>query len=550
MLDKNWYTLFGNLLEISAKSYMGKKGAEIMAEEVKKELDGESTLEELSKEADLIGIRMGFLAHGPDFFLDNGFPVEVWERAEKNRVKALAKAAARALNLEDETPLLDKETRTEEQQRAMIEISGRDQLNRLKTYMRSNYFASIGIFLDAFAAALHVEKEAVYKLEEWDDISGACAYLNPYFYALHKDINPEAEAALTDENREEIKALVNKLFAYKEEHGGTFESCIAGCFKDAKQLEKLTEISRADFFGLPLSKAWRNQRAIAAEGAAGREINVGNKTLGGAVIVNASISDLEGKPLNITEIHKGVQRAIADLIYEAGGKKALPINVSPAQIYRAYARLPFNAMVTAQQEAEMEAAMDMLMYAPSRVDFKAQLQKHKHIEKQADYDYDGEAAGKLEGNLVQAQKLEGTAKNGARVVAYKIYDVPVYYMYSHVVGQMAWLPNALLTGLAKPSSKPEKAEAQQGAQYVAVKENILTRILRMKERKRAKETYIKLIRAEEVAEDCGVTLTDKTRRTLLKNMGLCLDDLKEQKQIKGYEETKQGRKIAGYSIIL
>ena len=83
-----------------------------------------------------------------------------------------------------------------------------------------------------------------------------------------------------------------------------------------------------------------------------------------------------------------------------------------------------------------------------------------------------------------------------------------------------------------------------------VKENILTRILRMKERKRAKETYIKLIRAEEVAEDCGVTLTDKTRRTLLKNMGLCLDDLKEQKQIKGYEETKQGRKIAGYSIIL
>lgn len=517
-----------------------------MANEQKEKLS--PILQDMQK----IGLHMGLMGKGEDYLLEIDAPPEAVDIYMESHARALAKAAAQRLGLEDETALLYAKDRTPEQSALMLQMGAEAQARRLKKYISSNYFASFGLCLDAMAEALKVGRESA--IYEHEDACQVCTLINRYFYAQHKDIEPEAPAALDDQSKAEIRALVAEIVAYQKAHGGTLEGGFIECFKlkEGKELEKLTEISRADFFGLPLSKAWQRQNAIAAEGAAGRELNVGTKTAAGEVKITAQISDMDGKPLTISEIQKGVQRAIGDLINEAGGKKALPITVSPAQIYRAYARLPFDAMVTAQQEAEMEAAMKTLMFAPSSINFKAQLQKHKHIEKQKDYDYEGEAAGKLEGNLVQAQKLEGTAKNGARVVAYKIYDYPVYYMYSHVVGQVAWLRNELLTGSTKPATKPAKAEAQEGAQYVAVKEIILTRVMNMKREQKQKnrKTCPRLIRAEEVAEDCEIELTRQKERTLLKNMALYLEQLKEQGEIKGYEETKQGRKIAGYSIIL
>lgn len=70
---------------------------------------------------------------------------------------------------------------------------------------------------------------------------------------------------------------------------------------------------------------------------------MGKKTSSGAVIISAAISGKNGEPLTITELEKGVQRAIGNLIAEAGG--ILPITVSPQQIYRAFARLSPEATV-------------------------------------------------------------------------------------------------------------------------------------------------------------------------------------------------------------
>lgn len=521
-----------------------------MAEDVKKALDAQAEVdEELTREINLIGIRMGVFGSGGDFFLDNGFPVELWEQYEEKRARALARAAAKVLHLEDYTPLIYANTRTEEQQRVMLEISGREQASRMQRYFKCYYFKTLGVFLDVFAEALNVPRDKIYEHKEWDDISDAAAYLNRYFYAIHKEIKPETEAAITDQQREEIRAIVSALIAYKQEKGGGYFENIAGCFRLKGQSEKITEISQADFFGLPLSKVWSNQGIISAEGAEGREINVGKKTSSGAVIVSASISGKDGEPLSIDEVQKGVQRAVGNLVYEAGGKAKLPIIVTPQQIYRAFARLPADATVTDAQAAEMEKAMDVLMYAPVSLNFTAQLERHKHIKQVPDYDYQGEQAGKLGGTLIPAQKLEAEARRGSRNVAYKIYDVPVLYMYSRAVNQLAWVPNTLLTGAGKAPIKAAKSsEAQGSARGVAVKENVLSRVYRMIERQKRKEIYTPLIRVDNVAEDCGITLTEKTRRTLRKNIGLYLEELKAQGKIKGYSETKSGREIAGYTV--
>ena len=499
-----------------------------------------------------IGIHMGLLVNGEDYLMDCNAPPAAINLYLENKARALAKATAKRLGLEDETALLHAKDRTPEQSAMMLQISAEGYARRFQMYMESNFFASLGLCLDAMAEALEVDRNAD-SFSKNDDAMSACSLINTYFYAQHKDIKPEAPAALDDESKAEIRALVAGLVAYQKAHGGTLEDDVQYCFNlAAPDPEKLTEISRSSYFSVPTSKAWQREPDIALEGNEGQPITVSPRNAAESVVIKAQISDMDGKPLNISAIQKGVQRAIGNLIDEAGGKPALPITVSPAQIYRAYARLPFDAPVTAQQEAEMEAAMKTLMFAPSSIDFEAQLKKHKHIERQKDYDYDGKAAGKLEGNLVQAQKLEGTAKNGARVVAYKIYDYPVFYMYSHVVAQMAYLRNELLTGSTKPATKPAKAEAQQGAQYVAVKENILTRILNMKREREQKNRRAcpKKIRTAEVAEDCGITLTRQRERTLLKNIEQYLKDLQAQGEIKGYNEAKEGRKVAGFSILL
>lgn len=576
--DRNQETR-GDQLAAGEKSFMGRKGVEELTEELRREESGEvkrsqhlkpgavgpegkiltpedfegiPSGEEIMHDIDLLGVRMGIFSHGIDFLIDNGFPGEVWRDYEKMRVEALAKLTARVMGIEDHKPLIRAETRTPEQQEIMIQLSGREQMARLNAYQRSGYFAALGLVIDAMAEALEVDSRGLSSLPEWDDISDACAYLNRYYFAIHKETNPAGDAAeLPEEAREEIRAIVFQVVAYRNEHGGGYYESIAPSLHLTKaSAERLSEITQQGYFDLPISKAWRAQPDIAREGAAGRELNVGKKTSSGAVIVAAAISGKNGEPLAITELEKGVQRAIGNLIAEAGG--ILPIVVSPQQIYRAFARLSPAATVTQQQADEIERIMDALMYAESSLDFKAQLEKHKRIKQQPDYDYQGEASGKLSGPLVPAQKLEGaTARDGSRVVAYKVLAWPVFYQYSHIIGQMARVPNNLLTGSEKkPTRESGRAEAQGTARNIAIRQNILSRIERMIERQESRRTYIALIKVDEVAEDCGITLTEKTRRTMRKNMELYLEELKAQAKIKGFTETKTGREIAGFTIQL
>lgn len=201
--------------------------------------------------------------------------------------------------------------------------------------------------------------------------------------------------------------------------------------------------------------------------------------------------------------------------------------------------------------------MDKLMFYPSSLNFKTQLERHRNIKEQNDYDYQEEGSGKIKRNLIPAQKLENAVYRGINLlVAYEIYDYPSFYQYSHIIGQMAKIPNKLLAGHEKPAIKTDKTPSLQGnARNIAVKENVLGRILRMNQekeeaRKKGKTEFSKTLRIDEVAADCGIELTDKTRRTLLKNIGLYLEDLRQDGRIEKAIEEKESRKIIGFTISL
>ncbi len=566
------------------KSFMGELTAEEISAVINEAWDETGALvtddkaEAFSRQISLIGLRMGLLSHGADFLIENGAPQKIVDDYEASKWEGIAKEAARRLNLEDYRPLLIKATRTKEQEKLMADTAGREAISRLQVFLGCTYNkATVELMAELMGELKLRNMEELTGREDWEDISSALAFLVRYFFALHGELRAEGVEAidpaspcpgeLPERYAEELRRIMRALVSYRARHGGGFYENIAPCFHlekvpAAQSLEPITEITQKDLFGLPLSKIWREQGKIAKRGRVGRlegydseglPVNVGQRTVKGEVIAFAEISDLEGKPIDIDEVCKGVERAVANLIYEAGGAAALPIRITPQQIYRAYARLPHDATVTEQQAEEMERAMDKLIFAPAQLDYTAQLERHTKVKQQDDFDYDL-ASGKRKQNLIVATKDEFTLR-GQRVVGYKVHEIPLLYLYSHGFGQIAWTPNQLLTGPDKPAVKETREKStQNNARSVAMRENILSRVYRMEQRSKAHKSYTALIRIDEVAEDIfpdGLEgLTERGRRTLRKNMSQYLEFLKEQGKISGFEETKERREVVGYTVKL
>lgn len=545
--------------------------------------------EELQKAIGTIEVDLGLMAHGVDYLIDIGAPEELIEKYNRSYDKALARKAAEILHLE-ESDIADPATRTNEQKRLMLEIARAHQREQSRIYIQSDFVKTQLVIdnkaLDILQGKKHGKpekpelteqekltilesapglQEALDKMTEhiprplpklsFDDLPGdegtelqdALRILNLSFYASHPEYKPKEAGFIGEPEIALVQAATEAYLAFHQASGKPYSESLWEYF-NPEERRQITEISQSDFFNEPTSKAWRMQNAIALSGAAGFDLNVGKKTEAGKVIIEASISDLQGNPVNIDDMLKGVQRAIGNLIDRNGGIR--PIVVTPAQIYRAYAGLPVDSFVSPAQEADMEAAMDKLMFYPSSLNFKTQLERHKHIKQQDDYDYQEEGSGKIKRNLVPAQKLENAVYRGINLpVAYEIYDYPSFYQYSHIIGQMARVPNRLLAGAAKPAIKADKTPGLQGsARNIAVKENILGRILRMEERDEHKKAFTNVIKVEDVAADCGIELTDKTRRTILKNIGLYLEELRQEGKIKKAVEKKEARKIIGFTI--
>lgn len=557
LYDRNkWLDeLFTTFIYDAKEGYSPQKAIEKITKE-RMEILAERPLShaDISKYIDLIYLIVGLFRFGHEFLRDSNFPVDgtLLELFEEKYMISTAKRAAERLNLSDWEPLMDRNKRNQEQETAIIQIHAQDMMDRISAYFESSYYSSFMIIRDEFVRLVPEERERVVNAPRSTYLrleSSVIGILNCYFYAFHPELNPIGKCSISEENRSELIEITRRLVSYTKAHGGNYAENVAPCFGFVQKAPELTRITSKDTFSLPLSKIWREQGLIAKEGAAGREVEVGKRTIQGKTVIKAAISDKDGNPLKVDELLLAVERAVANLIDEAGGKDALPIIVSPQRIYRAMTR-GANETVTPQQAQEIERAMDVLMDSPARVDFTMQLKNHTRMKEQSDYDYSGDGAGRLSSHLIQASKLDWVEdRNGFRSVAYKIYDYPVLFFYSHIIGQIAQVPNVLLTGREKaPERDPKDTEPMRSARGIAIKQNVLSRVLRMSSDKKRKQPYAPVIKIDEVAADCGITLTDKTRRTMMNHVEKYLEELKAQRQIRGFSIEKSGRKHIGYRV--
>lgn len=311
---------------------------------------------------------------------------------------------------------------------------------------------------------------------------------------------------------------------------------------------------------LPISRAFRMQDEIGTYGADGTQVRVSSK---GAdlVTIYAKISDKNGNPVAPSATHTNLCAAFGQIWEENGCK---PCVASIEKIYRTYAGLSHDEHATPQQLAEIEAAIDEMLFMPAEVNFSEQISNQKKIKKKDDIDY---KKAHFKGTMIPAQKVKATY-NGATVTAYKIYDMPLFYKYSHAVGQIAQVDRKLLSDMTatrktagkgrKNRTETEKATGTMygGTRIVNLRRYILTAIEDMKRIAKNKKgnplgAGARTILYADIAAKCGYDITSaQTIRTLRSNVDSYLSDLVNSGHISKYEIAKEKQKYVGVCIDL
>lgn len=329
---------------------------------------------------------------------------------------------------------------------------------------------------------------------------------------------------------------------------------------DGDSVIPLSALTQSDRAFLPISRAYRLQDEIGAAGAEGTKIRVSSKG-DELVTIYAKISDRDGNPISPSATHTNLCAAFGQIWEENGCQ---PCVVSVEKIYRTYAGLSYDEHATPQQLAEVEAAIDEMLFMPAEVNFSEQISKQKKIKKKDDIDYKD---AHFKGTMIPAQKVKATY-NGATVTAYKIYDMPLFYKYSHAIGQIAQVDRKLLSDISTTrksvgEGKRRRSEAEKstggvygGTRVVNLRRYILTAIEDMKRiAKKSKGkplgTGVRTILYADIAAKCGYDITSaQTIRTLRSNVDGYLSELVSSGHISKYEIAREKQKYVGVRIDL
>lgn len=288
------------------------------------------------------------------------------------------------------------------------------------------------------------------------------------FDALMKGITEKKLTALpdleqiTDSDRTNMDTFYAAYFAGSPEPVGK-EDQPDQQPEEKKQPEEPTSITTfaaTDKIYMAASKAFRNQKAIAAsgfvidpaDGLEGRKLNVG--TASRPVVIRAMITDKDGKsPVQLTEFEMNIEATIGQM-FQMNGYKSF--KCTPAQIYRIYAGMDTEDTVHPDQIEKVVKAMDKLIQTPATLNFAEQLEKHTRMKKRDNFDYtDASRVGNLITGVHDQRKTH--SYNGTTVEhTFTIHEMPMFYAYSYAVGQLYTVSKYLLTGETPPAQEVQK----------------------------------------------------------------------------------------------
>lgn len=393
---------------------------------------------------------------------------------------------------------------------------------------QSAYTAQLLIFLlNAYAQISDLQEG----LPPFTEEEGARLLL--FAHRVMSQISRNPDVWLPDMDEETLAHLVEDL-VMKMLRNGELNDMLPGGMRIFIE-RNLTPYIRSPKSFLPISKVAKNQMLAVDE--------LLSVDVGGNASVQTSITLQNGATLNEYDIE--IQHTIGEMIQANGNQ---PITVTPAQIYREFAALMDKEKVTPEREEDVRESIDKMLEAKAVINFTDQVKKHKRLKKQKDVNYD---KAMLEGHLIEGRKV--TIITGGHVkTAYKLYDMPMYYMYSHAIGQIASVDKRLLNTSAHPGTNAlpgAKKTRKNTKEFVVLKRMLAREVERMKRELAREERYEKRISYERICREIGLREpTDKQLRTLREDVDYMMEFWVSMGYIRGFVKYKAERAFVGVEV--
>lgn len=225
-------------------------------------------------------------------------------------------------------------------------------------------------------------------------------------------------------------------------------------------LPSITTFPATDKIYISTSLASRTQHIIAKkgffrdkDGKEGTILNVGTEK--DPVYIRMMITGADGKsPIDLSPFEESVQDAVGQLIQMNGMK---PIVCTPAQIYRIYAGKDSGDAINPNEIEDISIALDKMITTAVLLNFEEQMEKHKKIKRQPDYDYTKTVRLGTLINGHHDRKMTHSYNGTVIEDTFTIFEMPVLYAYSYAIRQIATVSKYLLTGNAPPAPGQKKS---------------------------------------------------------------------------------------------
>lgn len=369
---------------------------------------------------------------------------KILDRYERGHFASLVKEVADQTGA-DPAQIADKDTRTAEQQQALLEASARRQIARMDKFFESDYMKVVRA-LD--------EVDSLFDEPADPDVIGVKESFILYYFTTRPDIRPSEAGQFTQADKEALiaqykrfEAFIVKYFdgveranaARDGEWTAALEAFIADENPaDAQEIiEHLTSV-------LPEKYVVPNNKL--ANTMTKGIIDIGKITLEESrrdakkLVETTCILTYEGDNVHLsgrqpfTEYDRNVYNAVSSL-YVYGDQSHV---VTPAMVYRAMTGLTDSEKPTAGQLAAVTRSLDKMRFIRARIDCTEELKMRRITLNSKQIN-----GGEIDTYLLTADAIKVQA--GRQTVrAYRIIKTPILYEYAAAVKQVLTLPASVL----------------------------------------------------------------------------------------------------------
>lgn len=346
----------------------------------------------------------------------------------------------------DPAQILNAETRTKEQQKALEEAAAQDQVERWSAFLNSDYMKIMN--------ALGTVRSSVEGADSADAALNIKEIFAMYFFTLRPDIHPAKSGQLT---KKEIAAMIKQYkrfdvhmanflgsVSWAEATSGAMwltglqEFIIAENPQDAQSTIEHLKSVLPEKFVMPNNKLANMAKGLVDAGAFNLIVSRkgAKKRIETACLLTYEGDEnvkLSGKQ-SFTEYDRNVYNAVSSL-YIYGDQSHI---VTPAMVYRAMTGMTETENPSPAQIDAVTRSLDKMRFIRARINCTDELRARRITLNSKQIN-----SGEIDTYLLAADLI--TVSAGGQVVkGYRILKEPILHEYSEAVNQVLTLPSSLL----------------------------------------------------------------------------------------------------------